>query len=56
MLCSIDLSQAMGKAMDAIGMEHSAAHAAVSGPQRDVRERQLLDRIAELEQQLAAAR
>jgi len=46
----------MDKAMHAIGMEHSAAHAAVVGPQHDVREQQLLDRISELEQQLAAAR
>ena len=46
----------MDKAMNVIGMEDSAAHAAVGGSQHDVREQRLLDRIAELEQQLAAAR
>lgn len=51
-----DLSQAMDKAMQAIGREVAADRSAVSAPQHSDRERQLLERIAELEQQLAAAR
>ena len=46
----------MDKAMKAIGMKHAATHPAVGGSQHGSRERQLLDRIAELEQQLAVAR
>jgi len=46
----------MDNAMHAVGMDNPAARSAVVKPQHDVREQQLLDRISELEQQLAAAR
>ena len=55
-LCCADLSQAMDNAMRAIGMEVSPALPAVGGPQHSNRERELLSRIADLEQQLAGAR